>query len=69
MCNHPKLVKKLVIVGAVLSTLKLAPLDGVDETTFPAISVPMDRETDPDPSPEGTVYVSVTRTYLGHISC
>ena len=44
----------LLKVGAVLSTVDVAPDVGVDVTTFPAASVPVPTVTVPVPSPVGT---------------
>ena len=44
----------LLKVGAVLSTVNVAPDVGVDVTTFPAASVPVPTVTVPVPSPVGT---------------
>ena len=41
-------------MGAVLSTVKVVPLVGVDVIAFPARSVPLDKLMVPIPSPVGT---------------
>ena len=46
---------KVCFNGAVLSTVKLAPLDGVGSKTLPPISSPIERATVADPSPLETV--------------
>ena len=54
VCPSKTSAATIVIVGGVLSTVKLAPLVGDDVTTFPEISVPVDKEIVPVPSPVGT---------------
>jgi hypothetical protein len=46
-------------VGAVLSTVNVAPDVGAEVTTFPATSVPIDNATVAVPSPEPTVWMYV----------
>jgi hypothetical protein len=54
----------IATLGAVLSTVKVAPELGADVTTFPAKSVPADRATVAVPSPAPTVSAYVYMVLL-----